>query len=885
MSQNNWANVLKDRIDLGQHISKYCDMTDKGERLQGDHGTKHTSEGGECLSVFDNGDGWAWYCYNCLEGGDVIDFEMDYNGTNFVDACRQLADEYSVDLPYGSQNGVDPAKYAQQKKDRATLKDVMAFIHDAALWFHEQALQNDQALSYYKDRGMTESTIRQLKLGWAPKGNGLYKAFKDKYDLDTMVKSGLVRKSNRGSGTYTFFQERYIFPYFNGNPAAMRKDGTTRAKIVFMIGRDIDDKSDSKYIKMAAHSEKNPQIMKDAFQHMLWGASEFDKDKPTVIVEGIVDAILARQSIGGSYNIISPITSKMNGNDIESFMQLLGQKKPKHETVICYDTEENKVGQKGSLKTAKDMIKKYDKLFPEPEDEDEKKNHYRPTIKIATLRKAPEVNKVDVADYIQNDRRAELLYWIDAARTIWEYEAYLNNDPRRFFEFSKNQSSKVFMSKTMRDELLSEGRFFISIGEIPYIYKDGVYTQDFDGILKKTIMNKLRKKTSPSLVNNAVSDLVDYTTKNPRILEDLGDYNILNIKNGLLNINAYLESGDVNDIEIMRHDPYRISMTQLPIDFDPEADCPKINTFLEEVLPSPDDVTEFWKSIGYTLLPVNKYHKAFLFYGKGGNGKGVALELIKTLIGEENCANRPLKDFTENNFAKADLYGKLANICGEVENNYLPDTSTFKSLTGGDTISAERKHKPAFSYKPFAKLFFSANKLPKTRDKTKGMERRWQFFGFDQEFPEGAPKTDPDLFEKLSTESEMAGMLLKGLSGLLELVKAKGFRRTERSAQIMDEWKEEDNPVLTFINELVKEQSDVCIAQSLLYKCYKRYHEENNPNMSIKSAQNLNKEIQEMYPHIQKKQTKCDYTQKKVNCWVGIDYDGNPVEALDEYEE
>jgi phage/plasmid-associated DNA primase len=90
----------------------------------------------------------------------------------------------------------------------------------------------------------------------------------------------------------------------------------------------------------------------------------------------------------------------------------------------------------------------------------------------------------------------------------------------------------------------------------------------------------------------------------------------------------------------------------------------------------------------------------------------VLLKLISAFLGPENISSRTLHSLVANQFATADLYGKLANIFADISSKRLIDIEKFKVLSSGDRISAEYKHQNSFEFEPHAKLIFSANKLP-----------------------------------------------------------------------------------------------------------------------------------------------------------------------------
>ena len=91
----------------------------------------------------------------------------------------------------------------------------------------------------------------------------------------------------------------------------------------------------------------------------------------------------------------------------------------------------------------------------------------------------------------------------------------------------------------------------------------------------------------------------------------------------------------------------------------------------------------------------------------------------------------------------ARLVGKLANICPDLPSTDLTGTSVFKSITGGDSLLAERKFEESFEFVPYARLVFSANLPPKSQDASPAFFRRWLVVPFEKTFQAGAHGTIP----------------------------------------------------------------------------------------------------------------------------------------------
>jgi len=126
-------------------------------------------------------------------------------------------------------------------------------------------------------------------------------------------------------------------------------------------------------------------------------------------------------------------------------------------------------------------------------------------------------------------------------------------------------------------------------------------------------------------------------------------------------------------------------------------------------------------------------------------------------------------------FAKADLYGKMANIGGDLPAKDLSDTAAFRNLTGGDDNRAQEKYRNAFNFRNKAKMFFSANVLPRSPDDTYAYYSRWILLEFLNIFDPRSGTGDPDLDSKLQTPEELSGLLNIALAGL-DRLRSNGWR-------------------------------------------------------------------------------------------------------------
>jgi putative DNA primase/helicase len=255
-----------------------------------------------------------------------------------------------------------------------------------------------------------------------------------------------------------------------------------------------------------------------------------------------------------------------------------------------------------------------------------------------------------------------------------------------------------------------------------YIYKDGVYrSEGAEAILDteiRDIHNEIYRDSWDSInpnipighipkaivryVNEVLAHIRAYTHITRDSLEKVqSEY--INFKNCLFN----LETWKTED-----HSPEIKSICQIPVTFDKDAKCPKINDFLENVVAEPD-INLLCEMAGYCLTTDCSQQKAFMLYGVGSNGKSVFLALLEALVGKENTSGESLQKLEFDKYRLAKLYGKRVNICSDIPDIKMQKSENFKKLTSGlDLIDGENKYQYPFTFKNTTKMVFSANDIP-----------------------------------------------------------------------------------------------------------------------------------------------------------------------------
>jgi len=218
-----------------------------------------------------------WHCFGCGLGGDIFEFIKLMENVEFPEALKILADRAGVELrkPTTEQVAVDRKK------------DVLYEINKAAANYFQKVLWDSnagsEALSYLRKRGLSDQTIKNWMLGFAPDDyhfleNFLAKSF-DKKDIE---QAGMIIKSDRDGSYFDRFHDRVMFPIIN-----------LHGQVVGFTGRLLHDKPNTgKYV----NSPETPIYNKSNVVYGLYQAKNaIRKLDRAIVVEGNMDVIACHQ--------------------------------------------------------------------------------------------------------------------------------------------------------------------------------------------------------------------------------------------------------------------------------------------------------------------------------------------------------------------------------------------------------------------------------------------------------------------------------------------------------------------------------------------------------------------------------------------------------------
>ncbi len=390
------------------------------------------------------------------------------------------------------------------------------------------------------------------------------------------------------------------------------------------------------------------------------------------------------------------------------------------------------------------------------------------------------------------------------------FPEHKREDPDQWKEYF-DDAQKKFISKKLGDDIMCHIAFktIKGSGRI-YRYNNGVYVDDGRELIQEISKKRLHDKFSSHRVNETIA----YIQASTYVGADEINNGWINLENGLLNIQTK---------EFREHTPHIFTIIRVPIIYDIHADCPFFKSLLKDKV-SQEIMDSVQEMFGYCFQPLQKYERAFLLYGAKRTMKSTTLWALTQILGHENMTAFSLQKLTEDTFAPAYLYGKFANICADLDSQSLKNTGQFMMITGGDKITAGKKHEHHVSFYPSAKLIFSCNLIPATTNKDLSFYRRWLPLQFNKQ----TQKENVDVNMREKIRKELPGILNWALEGLDRLEKNGDFTLKMSDDDIKDIYEKNSNSIQTFIYHVIDiETSEGAITKREAYAKYVDYCKNN----------------------------------------------------------
>lgn len=334
---------------------------------------------------------------------------------------------------------------------------------------------------------------------------------------------------------------------------------------------------------------------------------------------------------------------------------------------------------------------------------------------------------------------------------------------------------------------LKNANHVIKINGQLHIYEGGIYVNDPAKIELEMVKN------IPTLNRTKRAEVMSYlnviVSKDTRV----SSANLIAFKNGVY---------DMSSGELMEFSPDFVLTNKINHNYNPDAYFETADKTLDKMACYDENIRSLLEEcLGFTMHRRNGLRKSFILIGDKSNGKSTYLDMVKTLLGDENIASLDLKEIGDK-FKTAELFGKLANIGDDIGDEFIPNPAMFKKVVSGENITVERKGKDPFKFNPVAKLLFSANNIPRIKDKSGAVIDRMVIIPFNARFSPDDADYDPDIKYKLRTEECMEYLIQIALEGLRRVLKNNRFTISEKVQKELEEYEENNNPVISFFKEV-----------------------------------------------------------------------------------
>jgi len=290
---------------------------------------------------------------------------------------------------------------------------------------------------------------------------------------------------------------------------------------------------------------------------------------------------------------------------------------------------------------------------------------------------------------------------------------------------------------------------------------DGVEEEHRAAVKKAALKWQNRKQIDATV--SLLSTVPDIAIPGPRLNHDAM---LFNVRNGTV---------DLGTGTLRPHDPADLITMQSPVEFDPDAQCPMWEDFMERISaerfggsPRKEWIAFMQRLAGYLLTGETKEQKLFFFLGEGANGKGTWVEVVRALLGTyaavTNSSTFMRTRTDQHPTAVADIAEARFVYCEELAEDAKINEERMKSMTGEGRQKARFMHQNFFEFDTHWKIIFNTNHLPTVPTGGRATWRRLIPVPFDITIPE--KKRDVDIVARLRTE--LPGILNWAIAGCID---------------------------------------------------------------------------------------------------------------------
>ncbi len=248
-----------------------------------------------------------YHCFGCQQHGNAISFLMDYDHMEFVEAIETLAQHIGVEVPYEKGR-----HQAYSRKNTPHSEQLLQTLQQCSDFFMQQLRDNQTAIDYLKQRGISGQTSQIFGIGYAPAGwNNL------QGDVKLLVESGMMIENDQGK-TYDRFRHRLMFPIRD-----------RRGRTIAFGGRIINPEDNPKYL----NSPESPVFHKGEEIYGLFELKQANsRIEQVFITEGYMDVVALAEH--GVTTAVATLGTAINAGQIEKLFRL------SKNLVFCFDADQ-----------------------------------------------------------------------------------------------------------------------------------------------------------------------------------------------------------------------------------------------------------------------------------------------------------------------------------------------------------------------------------------------------------------------------------------------------------------------------------------------------------------------------------------------------------------
>lgn len=415
----------------------------------------------------------------------------------------------------------------------------------------------------------------------------------------------------------------------------------------------------------------------------------------------------------------------------------------------------------------------------------------------------------------------------------------------------------------------------------------GTYSYDMD-IIRREIL-----RFNNSITKRGMDEVIHLIKLKAPKVYPCSEKNLVPVNNGIF---------DFDTKTLLPFTPDKIFLSKVRVDYNPFAKNMFIHnnddgtdwdveSWILDIMDDKPDMAELiWQVIGAIIRSNVKWGCACFMYSEtGNNGKGTLCSLMRNLVGEGSYTSITLADFGKD-FMLEPLIHSTAVIVDENDvGTYLDKVGNLKAVITGDVVQINRKFKQPISFKFNGFMVQCLNELPRVKDKSDSFYRRQLFIPFTKCFTGAERKYIKQDYLKRTEVLEY--VLYRVLHMDYE-----EFTVPEECKNALEEYKEFNDPVRQFMDEIMEQLQWDLVPFTFLYDLYKAWHAKSYPsgsiqgkNTFIKDVLNLIRESDTWYCNNKSTKIRPEHRMDKpepliwdykLEDWYNPNYKGNDVNKL-----